>query len=230
MICERNLLTSRSAALLLRRFDASVSSTEAERAAEMLAMACADPLDFWIDVLPVVNMRLQLNITRTLSHFKAFNVTNATGKCAFVRARALFGSTCNGGSLLLLGKRNYQGADACWNMLEQRFSVPTGVRLASACRYRLDCSDRVQRSVLLRLQELACIELMHRGQPSKQGTAGSGAQAGGHVNVAWRNVCVDGTPVPPVLLHPLACLLVPRQGVVTMDYVASAVRFDFQRV
>ena len=200
----------------------------------MLAMACADPLDFWLDVVPALGARLQASLERSVSKFRHFNVANATGRCGYEHSCVLALGRCVGAKPskwprpphVTAGRlRMRPGLARVLPLSPGASHAASSVAFqggGTACRYHLNCSDRVQRAVLQRLQELACLDMARRLAPSRQST--SGHAAGGPSAAAWRNVCVDGAPIPPDSMHPLGHLRVLDKGVVTLDYVSSWVR------
>ena len=79
--CNQLLLAAEQAVVLMSMFDASRAPVLALRAAELLLVACADPLDFWLDVLPQVYAGGRAELHSMWQVLGTFNIANATGRC-----------------------------------------------------------------------------------------------------------------------------------------------------
>lgn len=82
MVLSTSYLTSQQSYKLLNTFRPAVSEQEAKRAGILLHMAALDPLDYWQDVLPVLEATVQRDVHELARTAGKLNLANATNRHA----------------------------------------------------------------------------------------------------------------------------------------------------
>lgn len=69
------------AARLLAVFNPKVSEQEVDRAGVLLCAAVADPLDYWLDVLPLLQPHMRADLLAAVAPVGRLDLGNPSGRC-----------------------------------------------------------------------------------------------------------------------------------------------------
>lgn len=67
---------------LLAVFNPKISEQEADRAGVLLCAALTDPLDYWLDVLPLLQPHARADMLTVVALIGRLDLGNPTGRCA----------------------------------------------------------------------------------------------------------------------------------------------------
>lgn len=82
LVLASSYVSPRQAERLLAVFNPKVSEQEVNRAGVMLAAAVADPLDYWLEVLPLLQPPARADMLAAVALIGRLDLGNPTGRCA----------------------------------------------------------------------------------------------------------------------------------------------------